>query len=38
LKMNNQTLPPDKLNLTKPEMKQIIAFLNTLTDISRAKK
>lgn len=37
LKIQNQTLPPDKLNLTQPEIKQIIAFLNTLTDISKAK-
>lgn len=37
LKMKNQTLPPDKLNLTKHEIKQIIAFLNTLTDISKTK-
>lgn len=35
LKMNNQTLPPDKLNLTPEEIKQIIAFLNSLTDVSR---
>lgn len=38
LKMKNQTLPADKLNLSKPEIKQIIAFLHTLTDISQAKK
>jgi cytochrome c peroxidase len=38
LKMKNQTLAPDKLNLTQPEMKQIIAFLNSLTDISKTKK
>lgn len=37
LKINNQTLPADKLNLTEPEIKQIIAFLNSLTDISKAK-
>ncbi|ASW73827.1 cytochrome C peroxidase [Chryseobacterium piperi] len=37
LKMNNQTLPSDKLNLTPIEIKQIIAFLNSLTDVSRAK-
>lgn len=35
LKLNNQTLAPDKLNLTQKEMKQIIAFLNSLTDISK---
>jgi cytochrome c peroxidase len=38
LKMKNQTLPADKLNLSKPEIKQVIAFLHTLTDISQAKK
>ncbi|MET3535104.1 cytochrome-c peroxidase [Chryseobacterium limigenitum] len=37
LKMKNQTLPADKLNLTQTEIKQVIAFLNTLTDISNAK-
>lgn len=37
LKINNQTLPADKLNLTEPEIKQMIAFLNSLTDVSRAK-
>lgn len=37
LKINNQTLPAGKLNLTEPEIKQIIAFLNSLTDISKAK-
>jgi cytochrome c peroxidase len=37
LKMKNQTLPPDKLDLTKTEIRQIIAFLNSLTDISRAR-
>ncbi|SDR14034.1 cytochrome c peroxidase [Chryseobacterium soldanellicola] len=37
LPMKNQTLAPDKLNLTQPEMKQIIAFLNSLTDISKTK-
>jgi len=35
LKMKNQTLAPDKLNLTQTEIKQIIAFLNFLTDISK---
>lgn len=38
LKMKNQTLPADKLNLTQTEIKQVIAFLNTLTDISNAKE
>lgn len=37
LKMKNQTLPPDKLELTETEIKQVIAFLNSLTDISKAK-
>ncbi|CEJ71704.1 Cytochrome c551 peroxidase precursor [Chryseobacterium oranimense G311] len=37
LKMKNQTLPPDKLDLTKTEIRQIIAFLNSLTDISRSR-
>jgi cytochrome c peroxidase len=35
LKMKNQTLAPDKLNLTQTEMKQIIVFLNSLTDVSK---
>lgn len=38
LKMKNQTLPADKLNLTQTEIKQIIAFLNSLTDISKTKE
>lgn len=37
LKINNQTLAADKLNLTPKEIKQIIAFLNALTDISKVK-
>lgn len=37
LKMKNQTLAPDKLDLTQTEIKQIIAFLNSLTDVSRSK-
>lgn len=37
LKMKNQTLAPDKLNLTEAEKKQIIAFLNALTDVSKLK-
>ena len=28
----NQTLPADKLNLTRKEQQQIIAFIHTLTD------
>ncbi|MCJ8154331.1 cytochrome-c peroxidase [Chryseobacterium sp. SSA4.19] len=35
LPVKNQTLAPDKLNLTKTEISQIIAFLNSLTDVSR---
>ncbi|WPO81216.1 cytochrome c peroxidase [Chryseobacterium sp. JJR-5R] len=35
LPVKNQTLAPDKLNLTKTEIRQIIAFLNSLTDVSR---
>jgi cytochrome c peroxidase len=35
LPVKNQTLAADKLNLTKPEIRQIIAFLNSLTDVSR---
>ncbi|PTT78207.1 MULTISPECIES: cytochrome-c peroxidase [unclassified Chryseobacterium] len=35
LKVKNQTLASDKLNLTQTEIKQIIAFLNVLTDVSR---
>ncbi|MFC0427193.1 cytochrome-c peroxidase [Chryseobacterium scophthalmum] len=38
LPMKNQTLSADKLDLTEIEKKQIISFLNTLTDISKAKK
>ncbi|WP_419867864.1 cytochrome-c peroxidase [Chryseobacterium sp. CT-SW4] len=37
LPMKNQTLSPDKLNLSQTEIKQIIAFLNSLTDISKIK-
>lgn len=35
LPVKNQTLAPDKLNLTQTEIKQVIAFLNSLTDVSR---
>ncbi|UMQ42521.1 cytochrome-c peroxidase [Chryseobacterium sp. Y16C] len=35
LEVKNQTLAPDKLNLTPTEIKQIIAFLNSLTDVSK---
>lgn len=37
LKMNNQTLAADKLNLTQTEIQQVIVFLNSLTDISKTK-
>ncbi|KFF01255.1 cytochrome C peroxidase [Chryseobacterium formosense] len=37
LKIKNQTLPADKLDLSLIEIKQIIAFLNALTDISKTK-
>ncbi|MCX8532633.1 cytochrome-c peroxidase [Chryseobacterium luquanense] len=37
LEIKNQTLPADKLELTPLEIKQIIAFLNSLTDISKTK-
>lgn len=37
LNLENQTLPFDKLDLTKKEITQIIAFLNTLTDTTAAK-
>ena len=30
--VDNQTLPPDELNLSEKEKKALIAFLNTLTD------
>lgn len=33
IKVDNQTLSSDKLNLTKTEIKQIIAFLGTLEDL-----
>lgn len=32
LAIENQTLPPDELNLSEKEKKALIAFLNTLTD------
>lgn len=38
LPMKNQTLPADKLNLSEDEKKQLISFLNTLMDISKATK
>ena len=37
LKVENQTLAPDKLNLTEKEVRQIIAFLQSLTDNSKSK-
>jgi len=33
INIKNQTLSADKLNLSKPEIKQIIAFLGTLEDL-----
>ena len=38
LPMKNQTLSADKLNLSDKEKKQLLSFLNALTDISKAKK
>lgn len=35
LDVPNQTLPPEKLQMTKQEMADIIAFLHALTDTSR---
>ncbi|SKB59216.1 cytochrome c peroxidase [Soonwooa buanensis] len=37
LKVNNQTLPSDKLNLNDAEKKQLVIFLKSLTDISKNK-
>ena len=34
LEIDNQTLPPDPLNLSEREKADIIAFLHTLTDTS----
>jgi len=36
--LDNQTLPPDRLGLTKKEKKQIIAFLKTLTDTATSRQ
>jgi cytochrome c peroxidase len=38
IELNNQTLPFDKLNLSKQEKKDIVAFLKKLTDTSAAIK
>ncbi len=38
LKVTNQTLSPDKLNLYDDEIKQIIAFMKALTDNSKSKE
>lgn len=38
IKIKNQTLPADKLDLSEKEMQQIISFLNALTDVSKAKR
>lgn len=37
LEINNQTLSPDKLNLDQQEIKQLVAFINSLTDVSKAQ-
>lgn len=37
LEIKNQTLSPDKLNLDQKEIKQLIAFINSLTDISKVQ-
>lgn len=36
--LENQTLPTEKLELTKAEIKDIIAFMNSLTDYSKLNK
>ncbi|UQD57632.1 cytochrome-c peroxidase [Flavobacterium sp. K5-23] len=36
-KLDNQTLPTDKLNLTSLEKKQLTVFMRTLTDLIREK-
>ncbi|MCG9792577.1 cytochrome-c peroxidase [Flavobacterium algicola] len=36
--IENQTLSPEKLNLNQVEINQLIAFINTLTDISKTKE
>jgi len=33
-----QTLPPDELNLTEQEQKDLVAFMKTLTDESLSKE
>jgi len=33
----NQTLPADRLKLTRTERRELIAFLQSLTDTSRAR-
>ena len=38
LNVTNQTLPPDPLNLTEPEVKALIAFMTSLNDVSAAKQ
>lgn len=35
LEIKNQTLSPDKLNLDQKEIKQLIAFINSLTDVRK---
>lgn len=38
IKLEHQTLPPDALSLTKQEIKDIISFLNTLSDQNSTPK
>ncbi|MGY2132337.1 cytochrome-c peroxidase [Hymenobacter sp. HD11105] len=38
LDVPNQTLPPDKLNLTKAEKSDLLAFLHALTDTTNTQK
>jgi cytochrome c peroxidase len=32
IQLDNQTLPPDRLNLTAGEQRQLVAFMRALTD------
>jgi cytochrome c peroxidase len=36
MKLPNQTLPPDKLHLSHQEKRDLVAFLNALTDSAYA--
>jgi cytochrome c peroxidase len=38
IKTENQTLPPEKLNLTRKEISDIIAFMGSLTDTTGSRK